>query len=770
MKNIIYLFILMFYLPLSSKAQNDSILINAYYAQQAGKIYLRWAPSEQFFTYAMQNGFTLVRYTSDPQNENYTFEDFIASKVVLIEQSSLTVSSEKAQKAHTIINAQVQDSISNDRNFNDAVKYTQNKASQYFYTMLLAEGDFNTAVDLGLGFVDENVEEGKTYIYEVELYNYPSVTKVLASVSIKANKINEPTRFESTLNAKGDNLAAILSWDIKSIEDKYSSYLIYRSTNEYTYECINCNDPFFPMNDSEESRDIVFMDGLADNSTTYYYKIRGKDAFGFLSDYSNTVTVKGTPPSLNFELKMEPMTFNPTNLILNWSLSVPSVSSNLKGFNVYRLLDISGKAEKLNTQLISKNIFNFTISNPVSAAYYYIEAIDNNDRKYQTIAVLGQPTDITPPNKPIGLNGFISRTGDATIKWTPNNETDLDGYLVFYSNERSGPYSQLTTANIASPNYNTVINAAFSMDSIFFKVAAVDKRFNKSLYSDALALQRPDITAPSIPLITQLLGMQDGIHIGWSLPSAKDLKDIVLQRKVSSGSNWKTILYVDYKSNPSLPLVTGELVNSNFIDTATLQPRAYDYRLVATDNSQNMAISEVETVKPYDNGRRGAINNYNLVLSQYELKYLDIDGHTLNIADGIDITLPTDPLGNNNGGQIGGGSTVNTTIQDSKKAVRLSWKYDTTFPKSLYSFNVYRESPVVYSSDAINTTPEWLLVKTMTPTRAARNATFFKTDGYIWFDTTVQPLKSGKYRYKIIAEHIDGGFSMWSQILEITYN
>ncbi len=722
-----------------------------------GDVMVRWAPDEATFALGIANGYRLERYALW---EGQGQEEYEASRLVLIEHSSITPGNAKSDQAISIINANVKDSISANRTFKDAVNYTSNKSSQYVYSLLMAERDFVVAKDLGLGYVDNTTKvQGYSYSYKVSLLG----TSISASTTIAYNGITTLSLLPE-LKGSGDNKLAVLTWNLKSVDSSYSSFLIYKDG-----ACINEADPFTPIASEADQNDIVYLDKLDDNVTTHQYYIVGINVFGIRSTGSNVVSIKGVPPSLDLQLTIDSLHFNTSDFVIHWKVSNAAVLPQLTGYNIYRLLAIDGKAEKINASLLASSSIQYTIINPVSAAYYYIEALDVNGRAYPSIAVLGQPKDISPPAPPAGLSGFISRTGEVKLKWDSNTEPDLDGYLVFYSNYYDGDYSQWTTKACKTNEYNATINASFAMDSIFIKIAAVDLRFNKGQYSAVLRMARPDITPPSKPIIHHLLSRETGIRIAWALPTDNDLASIVLQRKLSTGSNWKTIHTLNLKFPVEYPLEQGELQPSNHIDSSSLEHRTYDYRLMAEDNSHNVAISDKVSVKPYDDGIRGNIINFNVALLQNELRYLDLEGHTIGVNDNG--ANPSGLIGGDHpsggGGTIGGNGT--SSITPIPKAVRLRWKYNTEYPKSLIGFKIYRKSPVAYTTDAIVTSPDYILLKTVAKDRAIRNAQFFNIDGYLWFDRTVVPIKVGKYEYKIIAEHSDGAGSTWSEVLEVVY-
>lgn len=764
MKKIYLIFIILCAYLYSGISQNDSLSVIGY--RDVDGVYLRWAPGKEIFKQAMTNGFRISRYENSDD-----FEKFRASKRILVNMTTINTSNAKAAQARNIMNANIKDSISNQRNFKDAVNYTNNKESQYFVTMLLAEGDFEAAKALGLGYFDRDPGATKEFVYEVEIlglntkatYATKGVTTTLPSIT--------------DLSHNSEDKTALLIWDFKEHDKNYASYEVYRSStsnNTGSMTCLNCTDPLIPMVTSEEQTQATYLDNLADNTTTYYYAIKGKNSFGIKGPFSNVVQLQGKPKSLNVELKIHNPTFSGSSMTLSWSLSNSSFNNDMEGYNVYRLLSIDGNKEKLNNTLLSKTIFSFTINNPVSAAYYYIESIDKNGARYESIAVLGQPADIEAPAAPHGLEGFISRTGEVSLKWISNDEKDLDGYQVMFANEREGTYSQLTKEPTKNNEFQTTINTEFSVDSIFFKITAVDNRFNSSPFSEILAIKRPDITPPATPLINHLLGREEGVRISWVLPSDRDLMRVALERKVHTGSNWQTIheVNLDDLSVYNLAIADGELINSNWIDTSKMEHRLYDYRIVAEDDSRNISISKVKSTKPYDDGIRGSIDELHaILLTANIINAIDDDGNLLTALLG-----GTVPGGSNPGGGTGTNTGSGNLSGKSPRPCRLEWTYTTEFPKSLMGFRIYRKVVVPYMQTSnqeityINTNTDYTLIKTVPFRAAIGNASMSQSAfPYVWFDKTVMPLKNHRYMYKIVAEHSDGGASKWSREVYITY-
>jgi peptidase C25-like protein/VCBS repeat protein len=89
-----------------------------------------------------------------------------------------------------------------------------------------------------------------------------------------------------------------------------------------------------------------------------------------------------------------------------------------------------------------------------------------------------QTVNFTWPATPTGLKATPG-PGAISLKWTPNGETDLSGYLVYRSSLSGGPYVQVTPLPTDVTSY--VTDAGLNpLTRYFYKIAAVDQSGNIS--------------------------------------------------------------------------------------------------------------------------------------------------------------------------------------------------------------------------------------------------------------------------------------------------
>src|SRR5690606_18156447 len=172
-----------------------------------------------------------------------------------------------------------------------------------------------------------------------------------------------------------------------------------------------------------------------------------------------------------------------------------------------------------------------------------------------------QLVDSIPPVVPSGFAGKIDTTGIVTLKWDRNPDSDLLGYRIFRSNFEEDEFVQLTEGPVLTEEYFDSIPLNSLTETIYYKVAAVDQRYNISDASDALELKKPDKVPPVAPVLRNPEASAASITISWIPSSSADVEKHVLYRAESSNANEWTVLSVislsdttyAYSDNATLP-------------------------------------------------------------------------------------------------------------------------------------------------------------------------------------------------------------------------
>ena len=529
---------------------------------------------------------------------------------------------------------------------------------------------------------------------------------------------------------------------------------------------------------SGEGADVAsYNDSIPQNGVTYYYKMQGFSPFGFYGPFSDVVTGIGVPDPLPLGVTIDSITNVNGDVVIEWSTynrldSIPVDLSTVVGYDVVYTADLEKKPTLY--QSFAGNALENASFATLQDGYYFVEAYDSNNYRYPSIPYLYQNIDSIPPDIPTGLKAVLGADNAVRLTWDANPDTDLQGYYIFYAHGLNGERFQITNGVHKGTEYYTKTLEGFLHQDIYYGVMAVDHRENRSEISPLVHVILPDATPPAIPILSQVIPRPEGVRIAWQLSTTDDVAVHKLQRKFSAATTWETILTVNRVGDyPPLPQQPSEIMPSHYIDTDSLDIRTYTYRLVAIDSSDNMAYSDIVTVTPYSVGSRGEVINFNAILVQKMQTYTPYPGVT---------SMTIQNLSNTNLGTATQGAVKGAYISDGKVA-KLVWQYDTDFPSSLEDFSIYQKIQSPISNNNVITNPVagevFVLIGTVKAKEAHRIGTANGVTAYMYFVEDLMekylpmvptikpgtnnpvsgPSVSSPYNYKIIANHLGGGYS-----------
>lgn len=524
----------------------------------------------------------------------------------------------------------------------------------------------------------------------------------------------------------------------------YSSYYIERSDDGVNFLRLNKEPYFFVGPDTEDInnqdpnaeenleiasyRSAVYVDSVADYNT-YFYRVIGVSSLGQMSSPSIAVPAKAKKAKMDFICRIDSISYDEEedNVIVQFPNLSTDIRDNLLGFQVFRSVFHDGPFDLLNDELISSDGQSFTDIDPLLSGYYVLIAWDKEGYEYRTYSKLMQLPDEVPPPVPVIEDAIYVQDEKVKISWDQVFAQDLNGYYIYFANGRNGTYNPINS----SPHANTEIlhdfEVGMEIDSIYFKVAAVDKRGNISDSSEPFGIRRPGkygAASPVIHSINPYTKGSSGMVLAFSFSPDSDVKYHKLQRRTASNATWTDIKRIynheqeEYKQGPE---------QETFIDSTYLHNEELEYRLMVVDLDNLISSSEIITAFPFNNQPQGFINQLQIELdsSPGSLPALP------QFQSDAGLSLP---LGTNN-------------------SLSLSWIYNLT-PK-LESFVVYRgitgghliEYRTIPLSD-IDKEPI-----------SGDNFKFYFKDG---------SLPSNKrYIYKVMAQHFDGSTSHMSNAVSV---
>lgn len=595
MKNnrIITLFLSLYSVTiLAQQVVKDTIVnsheVYALYERTPNKVTLRWAPSTtKIWMQGIYNGYTIYKseVKLDTLTTNIDFNKMQKIAVVRPKDKQQWLDEMKAMdkdKIPKVLAASYQciygeyESLKNAKGFSGWQDQANELQNRYSFSLYMADLNKQAAGYSGFLYEDTDIQPNKEYIYIVQpnlklrenegLLISPGV----AEVSTEITKYLPPK-----LTAVQGEKSVKLLWPRKNVSERknYTAYYIeraekgapFKQLNELPYIHAVSRDSVFyhPMN--------IYTDSVA-NYKKYKYRIRGITPFGSLGEYSNEIEAMGvdktppTPPEY-----IETNYFADGKMLIKWE---KEEEQDLKGYNVFKANDIKEKFYKINEKLIPAGTKRFVDEkvNPLLNHFYIIMSVDKENNYSKSNAEFAMIVDTIPPSKPTGLKGIIDTTGVLTLSWKKNKELDIKGYKVFFANENNHEYVLLNGEAIRDTIFKHKITLNTLTEEAWFKVRAVDKRYNYSELSEPVKIMRPDTIPPTSPIFKKYKVNQNDIYLKWANSSSKDVVRHELWRKNSKQDNWKMVS--TFKNN-EIEYTDKEIENN----------KRYVYKIVAVDDA-----------------------------------------------------------------------------------------------------------------------------------------------------------------------------------------
>ena len=149
--------------------------------------------------------------------------------------------------------------------------------------------------------------------------------------------------------------------------------------------------------------------------------------------------------------------------------------------------------------------------------YYKVEAQLKQGGAVQSLPVLVQPIDSTPPAVPRGLQAYIDTLGAVHLSWQPNTDPDLLGYRLYRTHAHGQPLVVMNDTAIRSTHFVDSIQLNNLNHKMFYAIAALDQRYNQSAHSAVVEVLKPNTIPPPPPLIVRGTAADDANTIAWAM-------------------------------------------------------------------------------------------------------------------------------------------------------------------------------------------------------------------------------------------------------------
>lgn len=466
----------------------------------------------------------------------------------------------------------------------ESFQISEDRDNLYAMLLLSASRRKDIAKAIGQSFTDKNISEETNYKYRLTFLGKTLYEVLPAEVKLSSEPIKNGSFPHEVVNA---DTKVHLNFPAPG---SISSFFVYRANSR--------SGPWTQLNKtprtmlygtgvqtSEDTVEIMkYSDTGLTNYVKYYYKAFGIDGFG---DTIEMFTAKGVPRDLTppRRVVLDPPKHNQRGgyITLSWKPMEP-VADDLYGFDIYRAEAKEGPWTKINDHTVRKKYTTYKDYkfNSGKKNWYYVTAKDNhgNEKKCEPVYAFVYDTD--PPKTPIWVEGEMDSLGHIKLKIKSNKEEDLMGYRLFMANDEDHEFSPIFED--FKDSINQIIDTVFYdtttlntlTESIFYRVKALDYRYNESPFSKILEVRRIDTIPPNSPTFTDVRTDDKSISLKFNPSQSKDIKTQYIYRKTDNENTWTKVIELNKDQEI-------------YVDTNVVPNVKYFYSLRAEDLSGNQS-------------------------------------------------------------------------------------------------------------------------------------------------------------------------------------
>ena len=590
-------------------AQTLGHSISVLYKVTSDGIWLRWAPTD-FTTWQLGNkyGYRIERYTlkTDGTLESKTPVQLSPSGIrpfTIKQLDELSTTVEEARIIQELIYDTEGTARMNGKTPASLLKQHEDMNNRFSMALLVCDLSPKVAEAAGLFWKDVTAAKGSRYIYKILLNENPSKTTVTPAVIVAEVTEPKPLKAFNDVTAVFGDKTVTLTWPVLTHRGVYSAYTIEKSDDGNAFNAVT-DLPYIPMTQSGAPEDAHFVDSLAANNKTYYYRVKGITPFGEVGPPSNAVGGTGKDNLSGSVVIYEVMQEDKDKTMLRWMFP-KAHEPKIAGFIVSRAPKADGPYIDVTPEPLSPAMRELSDAGLTASAYYRIKVVDaagNEITHSQPYYV--HVEDNTPPAVPQGLAGVAEKSGKVILRWNANTDTDLLGYRVFSSHDLKHEFVEVTPQIITANAYTDTINTSLLNKKIFYKILAVDNNFNTSDFSKPATVDRPDMIAPVASVFNKAEKKDNTISLQWTNSISSDVMHYTLYRSVVNDTT-KTKL-VSWKATRS---------QTTYIDDLVLPGKTYQYILNAYDSAGNTATATSKEIK-FESGIRKDVTDLKAVIDR----------------------------------------------------------------------------------------------------------------------------------------------------------
>ncbi len=578
------------------KAYGDSIVI-------------RWGPSSpRLWQQAMADGYNIYRMSPDQSRE-------LIKTVYPWSESEITESI-----AHDSIALMAAGILYNDEEVNAEQEqglFDKSSAfeNNYGFALYAAERSGLAADILGLRYVDKDVSADSNYTYLIgtDGVNTPLLW---GKVDLTNTLILDPKPVY--FRTESQEKVIKLVWDKPENENRFSGYLVERSTDGTNFEPLNKTPLVFSENDQFPLQQFSYLDSVGVNYKEFHYRLIGLNSFSEVSEAATTIGMARdfTPP---FVPKITKALFVDSlkEFTIKWQNPVQP-----DDFSHYQVMmsDMPNGFYSSVSEAISAEETEFVLKvgdMDIDRGFYFkIQSQDTIGNSNISMNKNCNVPDLIPPDAPEVLTGIIDSTGLVKVAWEASKAKDLAGYWLYWGNDPNQEMSLVNDDILTINSHSWYVDDVSLNEKIYFCVRPEDDVYNKGDASPIIEVSRPDKVPPTTPFVLAANPVNGEIEITWKLSKSDDVEGQLLYRRLVSKLDTMWTL-----------LDTLSVSQNNYTDANILIDQPYQYCFKNFDDANNVSdFSNVKTAKIPFPKEKAIVSDLEVKLKKEE----SIKANTLN--------------------------------------------------------------------------------------------------------------------------------------------
>lgn len=603
-------------------AQTNKIEISAKYDSASNSILLRWAHNNSsLWRLSNKYGVTLERYVYEVDNQLIPLP--LVKDILLSDYKPKPLEDWEAivqENDYAAIAAQCL--YGESFNFTDAnssimsiVNKSKEQENKYSFTLFSADQSFKVAQLSGLGFIDNEIKKNVRYLYRI----YPNIPDSVMSTDTSfvyygANDFAALPKIRMSYSIQEEGNVQVL-WNKLPYGNEFVSFDLERKNGENEFVKLN-NKPIINLMEngpSKSNRYGSFVDTTAIEGTSYY-RVIGKDAFGFYSQPSDTLKIQVKP-----QYKFPFPSIDTTTISSNGGIEVKWSATGDNQYIRKVFLERAKKADGKYTLINSTEETKYALEdkNPEQTNYYRIGVLVFDQLQY-SFPHLHNVIDSVPPAIPHFVESEVNDS-IVTLMWNRVIDKDVAGYRIFKSNFQGQEPSIVNDTQSTDTTYSLYENLRFINTERYYYLASYDINGNTSKLSEAFQVTLPDIVPPTAPVFEKIEQKSDTIVIKWKKSASNDVAKYLIYRRLLPEKSYKLVGIVPLSEHTSFDFLDPERKTSLL------------YKIIAVDSSGNEAISDTYRFN-YTERKNFKKNNYVIIPTEngIEIKWEVLKSHDLN--------------------------------------------------------------------------------------------------------------------------------------------